>query len=756
MKKEKLGEIFVNAGLISAKDRDHVLTENQAHSDEKLGQTLVRLGLASDTEVARALSFQLDIPFIDLPNVVIDPRAIQKIPVELAKSEHILPVFLDKNDLILAMEDPQDFDAIEQARFASGLTIRPHLAAASEIDAGIARHYAIDESVGAILQNVTPDNDVQLFFKQITPTDQQLQDLEKQSESPAIVKMVNTIIFQGIAVRADAIRIEPRKRDVLVQNRVDGVLVESMKIPKWTQGALLSRVKILGGLDIGQRHSPQQGRTTIKMQQRVIDIDISSYPTQSGECLIIHLLDTGETIPLLEDLGFLPDDLKKITAWLQLPQGMILVCGPRGSGKTTTLYTLAHELAGQQRKIITLKESIEYRLQGAHQVQIDETAGLTFTKALQSVLRHQPDVILIGETRDKDTAEMAMNASLQKHLILSALRTDDIMATLIRLKDLGADSELLAASLSGMISQRLVRKICERCREPYSPSSTLLEKIEALSGETMSGDFSRGKGCEACNYTGYHGRIGVYHVVTMSKGFREFIKDAALDGKMPGTILRRETTALLKNILEKIRHGITTVEELERVLFNAGQADMTRGLTCEVCQQPLESGSRVCTSCAQARPSSLPDGVEQILEPAQIAPARNSADSDYAFKEMKILLVDDDNDLVQRLRLILQEKSFTVTTAANGEEALEKIARDKPHLVITDVTMPKMDGLELVRRLRKNITTAFIPVIMLSAKNRTADRLKGFAVGTDDYLPKPFSIHELFFRVNAVLRRVYK
>jgi len=756
MNRERIGEIFFKAGLISRDALAHVLEENRTHPQEKLGQTLVRLNLASDAEIARALSLQLDIPYIDLNIVVIDPYAVKQISLDLAMKHHILPMYIEKNNLILAMEDPQDFEAIETARFASGLNIRPHVAALSEIVAGIKRYYSIDESVGAIIQNVTPDKDLEFLLEHVKPGEQQIQDLKKESESPAIVKMVNTIIFQGIAVRASAIRIEPQQQEVLVKNRVDGVLVESMRVPKWTQGALISRIKIMGGMDFTKRHIPQKGRTKLKMQQRVIEMEISSLPSQHGECMTIQILDTGETIPLIKDLGILPDEVSKLHKLLWLPQGMILICGPPGSGKTTTLYTLAHELSQQHRKIITLEDAIEYQLKGVKQVQINEKAGLTFAKALHSVVRHNPDVILVGEIRDKETAEIAMKASTNKHLILSTLRSNDVMTTLTRMKDLGADSQLFASSLSGIITQRLVRKICEQCREKYKPSSKLLEKIESRLGEKVPGVFYHGKGCQTCNYTGYHDRIGVHHVVMMSRGFRKLIiQGTPKSGRNTG-ISKIISILLMKNILKKVKQGITTVEELERVLFSAEEPEMAGALKCEHCQQPVEPDSQVCPSCNHALRTPSSPGVEQVRKPAQIAPSKDVRGKGYVFKGCKILLVDEDKNMVQSLKRTLLEKQFTVTTATNGEEALEKIARDKPHLVITEIVMPRMDGLELIKRLRKDITTAFIPVIIVSAKGETIDRLKGFAAGTDDYVPKPFSTHELFFRINAILRRTYK
>lgn len=759
MKSEKIGELFVKAGLLAPATLAHVLEENRKHPEEKLGQTLIRLKLASDTDIARALSLQFNIPYIDLQMVVIDPYAVKRIPAELATQHHMLPIYIEKNNLVLAMENPLDFEATEAARFASGLNIRPHVTSLSEILNGIKRYYSIEETVAARMQNVpAADKDMEYILQNVRPSDQQLDELKKQSESPAIVKMVNTMILQGLAVRASAIQIDPQKQDVMVRNRVDGALVDSMRLPKWTQGALISRLKIMADMDFTKRLIPQKGRTKLKMQQRIIEMEMSCLPAQHGECMIINILDTGETIPLIQNLGFLPDEMTKVHKFLWLPQGLTIICGPHGSGKTTTLYALASELLRHQRKIITIEDKIEYQLKGAQQVQLNEQAGLTYAQAFQSVLRHNPDVILLGELRDKETADMALNAAKKGHVVLSATRTEDVISTLTRLRDLGVNAELLAASLSGIITQRLVRKICPLCRETYTPSPKLIEAVAGRIGEAVTGTFTRGKGCAKCNFTGYLERAGAYHVMLMNPGLRKLILQGTPKSGTATSISKIERALLIKNILEKAKQGVTTLEELERVLLHAVEVPKADEITCPHCHRPIARESQVCPACQrslQEPPAALP-GVEQIQKPTQIATPKESKGTSYIFKGYKILLVDQETALLKQLQQILAEKDFTVSIANDGEAALDLVAREKPHLVITEVTLPKLDGLELIRRLRKNVTTTFIPVIIVSAKGDTNDRIKGFAAGTDDYVPKPFSMHELFFRINALLRRTYK
>ncbi len=753
--KEKIGSIFVKAGLISDAALARALQANKTRPNENLGRTLVRLRLANDATIARTLSQQSNIPYVDLNTVVIDPSAVRKVPSDVCMKHYILPIYVEKNNLVLAVEDPYDFEAIEAARFTSGLNIRPHVAASGEIVGGIKRyHSTINEAnIAAKFRDTAPDEELEFLLKHLKPNEDQLDDLKKQSESPAIEKMVNTIMFQGIAVRASGIVLEPRQNYLLVKNRVNGELLESSKVEKTMQAALIAHFKILGGMDFSKRLIPQKGRTQYKMHQRVLELEISCFPAQHGESLVIQLLDTGDTIPVINDLGLPSEDMIKIMRLLSIPKGLILICGPPASGKTTTLYALAHEMARHQRKIVTIEDSVEYQLKGANQVQINEATGLTYSKAFQSVLRHNPDVIILGEIRDKATAEIAMKASKEGHLIFGVVRAESIMDTIARINGLGVNSKLFASSLSGIITQRLVRKNCVKCREKYQPSSKLLQKVETRASEKLTCDFGRGKGCQDCNFTGYHDRFGVYHIVMMSQALSRVI----LQDGSKSAIGKIEKTLLMKNILAKVKQGDTTLEELKRVLFSSKRMSQAH-----LAPSPPQRGK----TAPQPEPAQKPSTPERSPNPVQTShkpkppplepPSAKHSQAQSVFKHCKVLLVDHDQKMVLHVSQALREKNFVVTTAGDGQEALQKIISEKPHIVLTESVLPKLDGLNLIRRLRKEPATSSIPVMIVSSKGETIDRIKGFAAGTDDYLPKPFSIHELFFRMNAILRRTYK
>ncbi|MCP4379285.1 MAG: Flp pilus assembly complex ATPase component [bacterium] len=804
MQKNKIGDIFVKCGLISPDALKRALMENRKHPKEKLGRTLVRMNITSHEEVAGVLSRQSNIPYIDLNMVVIDPSAVQKVPAETAMKHHILPIYVEKNNLVLAVEDPYDFEAVEAARFASGLNIRPHVASFSDIAGAIQRYHSLNVTLKArSAQSAQPNDDLDFILKHVGTDDVHLEELREQSESAAVENMLNTVIFQAIAMRADAILFEPEKTHLQIKNRINGALSNGTKVPKSMQKALLAHIKIMAGMDFAKRMIPQKGRTQYHMQQRSLELEVSCLPAQHGESMIVQILDSGESVPLINDLGLQSEDMMKALKLLSVPNGMVLVCGPPGSGQIATVYALAHELSRHQRKIVTIEDSIEYQLKGAQQVQVKEAGGLSFAKALESVLRQNPEAIVLGDVRDKDTAEMAMKASQEGHLVLGVVRSRNIIAAISELIGLGVSAKLVAASLSGIITQRTVRQSCPHCREQYRPMPGLLRRVEAKVNENPRGDFHRGKGCKSCNYSGFHERFSVYYIALMSQAMARIIQqDVTKSG-----IGRIESALLAKSILAKVKQGETTLEELERVILRDGRPQRAPEAEAEteVRQTPAAPAQKAAAApqaqpvqkvqpapAAPAAPTQKTAAASQAqpvqkAQPVPAAPAapkkapaqkfqqpqqkaktapqaqaqaaspqgRPPATVRYQASNCKILIVDPDQKIKQHIGKALIEKNFQVLSAADGVDALKKIIKEQPNLVITESVLPKLDGLNLIRRLRKAEATNSIPVIIVSSKGEIADRIRGFAAGSDDYVPKPFSIHELFFRINAVLRRTY-
>ncbi len=736
----------MRSGLISADALKRALVEHRKNPNEKLSRTLVRMNLTSYSEVAEVLSRQSNIPFIDLNMVVIDPRAVQKIPAELAMKHHILPIYAEKNNLVLAVEDPYDFEAVEAARFASGLNIRPHVASYPDISNAIQRYHALDVVMKARAVQ-KPDEDMDFILKHTLGNDVQLAQLKEQSKSAVVQNTLNTIIFQAIAIRADAIVFEPLKTHLQVRNRANGALSNGTKIPKKLQKAMLAHIKIMAGLDYAKHMIPQKGRTQYHMQQRTLELEVSCLPAQYGESVIIQILDFGEQVPLIKDLGFQAEDMMKALKLLSLPNGMILVCGPPGSGQTATVYALAHEVLRHQRRIVTIEASIGYQLKGAQQVQINAASGLNFSRALESVLRQHTEVIVLGDIRDKKTAETALRASLNGHLILGVVRSRTLTDAISDLIALGVSPQLVSSALSGIITQRMVRKLCPHCREQYHPLPSLLKKIEETVHERPSGEFLRGKGCQACNFSGFHERFAVYYIALMSQTMARIIQqDVTKSG-----ISRIESSLLSKAILARVTDGETSLEELERVIFHDGRPRrLLNPEDDEQVEQFQQSPQAEAPQHSAPVKASAPLPDEPVLAQTQ---GSLPVIVRYKAEECKILIVEPNLKLKTQISNALIARSFQVLSATNGVEALETIVRELPDLVICESVLPKLDGLNMVYRLRKSTNTGGIPVIIISSKAETADRIRGFAAGSDDYLPKPFSMHELFLRINAILRR---
>lgn len=761
MAKERLGEIFVKAGLIDEHKLKIVLEENLKKPKESIGDTLLRLKFVTERDVARALSFQLSVPYIDLTTAVVELNAVKWIPLKHAKKSLVFPVCIEKGYLILAMKDPLDLDAINMANFASGYNIKPYIATETDIKYAIKQYYSQEENIDDILENVERIGGIE-FIRDEIPDEKTALDLKKEGDSAPIIKLVNSIILSGVSAGASDIHIEPQEKEVLVRNRVDGILAEVMRTPKWLQSSLISRIKIMSSMDIAERRVPQDGTIKMKIEDKMIDLRISTLPTQYGEKVVIRILETGKNILSPGELGMLPDELGKILNLINLPQGVILVCGPTGSGKTTTLYTLISEIAQKKLNIVTIEDPIEYRIGGVNQVQVFTKAGLTFANTLRSILRQDPDVIFVGEIRDNETAEISMRASMTGHLVLSTIHTNDAISTITRLKDLDIEAYLVGSSLSGILAQRLVRKICKECREEYTSSPAVLKKIETKLSKKVSFLFYHGKGCKSCNQTGYKGRIGVYEILEVTSDIRELISKDAPEGKIREAAKMAGMKTMFDDALEKARQGITTLEELERVLFTTEEPEASDKWKCSNCQKPVEPEWQVCPYCRHELNVPGPVEIIKITQPSEIIQEEailGLGEKNSTLKKVKILLVNEDKTedktMDQGLTFFLRNQQFIVATAVDRKDAVKKIFTDKPHLIIVDIKMPEMAGLELIKRLRNDITTAFIPVIVLSQGREIQDRLKGFEIGADDYLPKPFSMEELLLRVKAVLKKVY-
>jgi type IV pilus assembly protein PilB len=598
VRKKRFGEFLVETGLLTEADLTRVLSEQRSRRG-KLGETVVALGLATETEISQALSLQLGIPLIDLKNTPVEPQAIELIQEKVARKHFIVPVAIDQKELHLAMADPLSFEAFEDVRFASGYTIRPFLATRSDVVWAIDQHYHLGASLSTIVQDIADERMVEVVQKETGETEaKDLDDLRKKSEAAPVIRMVNLVVAEAVDQGASDIHVEPTRTNLQVRNRVDGILRKTMELPKWVQGAVISRVKIMANMDIAEKRLPQDGRISVRVGGRNLDLRVSTVPASFGEKVVIRILDSANAGIPLDALGFSPPELVKMEEIIGRPQGIILVTGPTGSGKTTTLYGILNRIKCVEDNITTIEDPIEYELAGINQVAIQEKIGLNFATMLRAMLRQDPDVIMVGEMRDLDTTTIAVQAALTGHLVLSTIHTNSCAATVTRLRDLGVPSYLIASTIIGIIAQRLVRVICSKCRVPAEPTERDILRL----GLKPRIPIFRGEGCPACGGTGYKGRTGLYEILPFGQPIRDVIAANATENELRQMAISRGMVTLGRAALEKVLTGVTTVDEVYRVVETEGDF----ASACPQCATPLEAAFVMCPACGYSVSSTCP------------------------------------------------------------------------------------------------------------------------------------------------------
>ncbi len=779
---KKLGPLLLQTGIFTQEELEASL-EQARRSNKSLWDIIIDDKKVSEESLAETFAKWLKMPRVKLASAPPEPEAVKVISEDLARKHLVLPLRIEGKILHLAMANPTDFEAMQDVEFASSLRVKPLVASRTEIVDSLEETYAPEERMQDFLANVSEAQDFKIVTADKEEVDLDRMDNRSAAELPPVVKMCNLVIHDAIRTSASDIHIEPGLNAVSVRLRVDGVLRDYMQVPKWLHNAVVSRLKILAKLDIAERRLPQDGRIKVQFQSKPLDLRISTLPTHFGEKVVMRILGSS-SIPTLKQMGFNDAQAGVIDSSLNQPQGMILVTGPTGSGKSTSLYSMLTRRQSAEVNIVTVEDPIEYQLGGISQVQVNIKAGLTFAACLRSILRQDPDVILIGEIRDLETAEIAFQAAMTGHLVLSTLHTNSSLATLARLLDLGVDPYLITSSVNLILAQRLARRICTRCKETYTPSSGLFEKLR-LDDPNMT--CYRGRGCQACGQTGYAGRVGIYELLRMTPTIKELIHRKSTEAELRKAAGLAGTRFLLEDAMEKVRQGITTMEEVLRVI-QLQEEEIVRCPKCSsfinldfsTCPYCLYALKHLCASCGQelklewkvcpycnARAGdggpveytqkALPGDVD-VAPPADgPAPPRKGPNFLPAPKKPRVLVVDDDDGIKKVIAKALTQLplEMDVLLAADGQEALKAIEDQPPDLVITDVMMPRMDGISLCKHLREDIRTAFVPVMMLTANADETNRTKGYLVGTDDYVNKPFSVPDLNARVMRLLRRTY-
>jgi len=592
--KKRLGDILFEAGLITQDQLKKALDEHR-RSGKRLGEILIQLKIATESAIAQTLSSQLGFPYVDLATVAIGPEATALIQESLAKKHQAIPIAIENGSLLVALVDPLDYESIRDLGFSSGYTIRPVIATRKDILEAIERHYNLDSSVESIVQDSAREFEDSLIqiIPELSVSRDESRSLEEKSRLAPVIRLANLIMTKAIKMRASDIHIEPLQREFRVRYRIDGILKEDLHLPKWVQGALVSRIKILAKLDIAERRMPQDGAVRVKSDSREIDLRISVIPTQYGEKVVIRILDQGRVVISLDSLGFSMKDLKQIQSFIRRRKGIILLTGPTGSGKTTTLYSMISAIKSEEVNIVTVEDPIEYNLDGINQIQVNSEIGLTFASCLRSILRQDPNVILIGEIRDLETAEIAFRAAMTGHLVLSTLHTNDAAGTITRLIDIGVPRYLVASLLIGVIAQRLVRTVCPKCKEPRNPPVESMIGLQLPLEAMATSKFYYGKGCHYCNFIAYYGRMGLFEILELTPRIREMIITGASEQDLRSAALAAKMSSLGEDGLNKVRNGLTTIEELMRVI------ELEEGLQtlCPNCGRYLHLDFLVCPHC---------------------------------------------------------------------------------------------------------------------------------------------------------------
>jgi type IV pilus assembly protein PilB len=589
---KRLGDLQIQDKLVTAADLERAIAE-QKTSGQMLGATLVKLGLVTELQLLQVLQRQLGLPLVDLNDTAADEEAIGKVKEEVARKYGAIPVDIDGRTLVVAMADPLNVAALEDLRFHTGLFVRPVLASASQINEAIERYYHIDTSMKEVLDNIFDSEDA-IVVNRVEEESVNAQDELADAEGRPIVKLTNWILHRAVESRASDIHIEPQDGELVVRFRIDGLLHEEKRLPKWTQSALVSRIKVLSDLDIAEKRQPQDGRLRADIENRRIEMRVSTLPVSHGEKVVMRVVDHARSIVSINDIGFYPEDLEKSKRYLERPQGIILVTGPTGSGKSTLLYSCLRQIMHETKNIVTVEDPVELQIRGINQVQVDEKAKKTFPAALRAILRQDPDVIMVGEIRDAETAQIAFRASVTGHLVLSTMHTNDAAGAVTRLIDLGLEPFMVASSLLSVTAIRLVRTLCPKCKEPFEADAAHLNR---LSSANAGGKVTlyRGSGCPNCNNTGFRGRTGIFEILEVNDGMRALISQGASDSAIRQAAVENGMKSIGEDGLRKALEGRTTVDEVTRVVY---LADSTPKM-CPQCQTVLSKDYEYCTSCGE-------------------------------------------------------------------------------------------------------------------------------------------------------------
>jgi len=697
--------------------------------------------LVGEAELLAAMSARCRLPIADLTTANSYTR--DALPEALARRYSVIAIKVTDSLMEVATGNPFDVGAEQSLAFATGREVRMALAAPPRILDKIDELYGVPvgEGVSKLIAGMD-DLDVQNI--EDTPVDADEELAAQEALSRPIIKLVDVLLADGITSRASDIHIESSESAVVVRYRIDGVLRQAMTIPRKAGIPLISRIKIISGLDIADRLRPQDGRARVAVNGKPVDLRISTLPATHGEKVVIRILDTQQTMLELSTLGMHEDDQQLIRDLLNHKEGVILCTGPTGSGKTTTLYACIREILAEGINIVTVEDPVEYRLgKNIVQVQVNEKQGLTFSTALRSILRQDPDVVLVGEIRDIETSQIAIQASLTGHLVLSTLHTNDAPNTVTRLVDMGMEPFKLGAALRGVIAQRLMRRLCPHCRAPQDVAS-IPPRIKPYlpAGAALY----RGTGCSQCSQTGYHGRFSIVEILVVSPEIERLVGSSATAEQIGRAARAEGMRTLFECGLRHVLEGKSSIEELLRVADVPNIRGARPAATFDGPAGVAAPGAHVPFAPPAPRP-------EQLLEGIELVDDSHSGEHAVAAPRATVLLVEDEDTLRRVMRDLLEQEGYAVCEARDGAEALEQVDRFAPDVVLLDLNLPNVDGYTVLAQLRSRPATRNLPVLVLSARGDEDNEVRVLRLGATDFLTKPFRPRALSARVEATLSR---
>ena len=560
----RLGDLLISAGVIRPEQLNDALAI-QKKTRERLGDVLINNGIITEQQLIEALQMQLGVDFVDLTAVSIPLELVRFVPRSIAKKYCVVPVKLQKDELYVAMSDPLNFEAQEEVKSASHKQVVPMIATRRAVEQAIATLYGNEGTARAIeeMKREAGSNQADIVPVQMSKA------VDNGAAEAPTIRFVNSVIQRAITERASDIHLEPQEGEMVVRMRIDGVLRRVFTVPANLQATVIARLKIMGGMNIAERKIPQDGRAMVTAKDKEIDLRISSIPTIYGEKIVLRLLDKSSGHINRKTIGLEGEDEKKYDRLLKNSSGVILIVGPTGSGKSTTMCAMIQELCSEQTNIMTLEDPVEYNIPGANQCQINEKTGMTFAVGLRSILRQDPDVISVGEIRDGETASIAVRAAITGHLVISTLHTNDAVSTISRLVDIGVEPYMISSALRGVVSQRLVRKICPHCRKAYTPTEEEKRMVGIPENEDVT--FYKGEGCQECGRTGYRGRRGVFEILTLDAALRREVANNASSEELTKTALENGFVTMKDNCRRLVLEGVTTVAEAAKAINSAAE-----------------------------------------------------------------------------------------------------------------------------------------------------------------------------------------